>query len=364
MFFVSFISLGLLTACSDSTGSSGNEPGRVAFFPFAYPQGVSPDGKSVSFQDLAGPTGAEIYLYDVATRTLTLATQAGSNMNDIAHGISNNGVIVSAYSVPVEAATWSQANGWQAIASPFATGCDPFVGEAWSVSADGSVVVGHMYDGCRNMAFMHSGGTTTMLEQVGTPSPGDTAPASRASVVSSDGSTAGGYSTLGSLDRWPTIWHADGSGFLLPTGGVFPDDCPGQVNSLSADGSMAGGVWCQHAFYWTQAGGPVDLGLLPSSLEPDESFINAITDNGQLLFGTNGNGFNNPQNATVWTSASGLRALQEVAKQYFVPFPGSMTLLTAAGASDDGAVVIGQGLDADGNFGRYVLTMPVSAYGL
>ena len=237
---VSAISLGLLTACSDSTGSSGNEPGRVAFFPYGFPQGVSPDGKTVMLQNLGGATGAEIYLYDVATRQTSLVTTAGANPNDIANGISNNGVIASAYGDPVQAGIWSQANGWQVIASPFSTGCDPFEGGAWDVSADGSVVVGHFYEGCANQAFISSGGVTTMLARIGT-NDFDSIPSSRASVVSNDGTTAAGYTTLGALDRVPAIWHADGSGFVVPTGGVFPDDCPGDINALSADGSMAAG---------------------------------------------------------------------------------------------------------------------------
>ncbi|MFI5209971.1 MAG: hypothetical protein ACHQ2E_05960, partial [Gemmatimonadales bacterium] len=212
--FVSSICLGLLAACSDSTGSSGNEPGRVAFVPYGFPQGVSPDGKTVMFQSLGGATGAEVYFYDVATRQTSLVTTAGSNSNDIANGLSNDGVIASAYGDPVQAGIWSQANGWQVITSPYSTGCDPFEGGAWDVSADGSVVVGHFYEGCANQAFISTGGVTTMLARLGT-NDFDSIPSSRASVVSNDGTTAAGYSTLGALDRVPAVWHADGSGFLV-----------------------------------------------------------------------------------------------------------------------------------------------------
>jgi hypothetical protein len=364
VFLVTSVCLGLLAACSDSTGSSGSEPGRVHFFSYPFPAGVSPDGKTVMFQDLSAATGAEIYLYDVATRKLSLATQAGSNFNDIAHGLSNNGVIASAYSNPVQAAVWSPADGWQTMASPFTIGCDIFAGEAWSVSSDGSVAVGQFFNGCRNEAFMSRNGVTTMLERVGTPPDLDSIPASRASVVSNDGTTAGGYTTFGLLDRRPAVWHSDGSGLLLPTGGVFADDCPGQVNALSVDGTIAGGVWCQHAFYWTQAGGPVDLGQLPGTDINDQAFVNAISANGQLMFGTNGDGFFGPQNATVWTAAKGTRLLQDVAGQYLVQIPAGATLLTASKASADGTVVIGQAIDGNGHFATYVLTMPVSAYGL
>ena len=365
------LTLGALSACSDSTGSGGNEPGRINFIPYPYAQAVSPDGKTVLVQDPFG--GAmDVYFYDVATKQVSLKTQAGTNPSDVVWGISNNGVIAGNYGEPVQAATWSEAGGWTTFPSQYPSGCDAFLSSGWDVNADGTVFVGMDWNTCTVSSWMVNTSTgspvVTQLQILGTPFPGDTVPPSnRAIVVSDDGTIAGGTAQNGaaSVDRAPAIWHADGSGFLIPTGGVFADDCPGEVLALSTDGSMAAGTWCQNAYYWTQAGGVVDLGRLPTTDPIDQVFANAIAANGQLIFGTSGNGFFGLQQAWVWTPAKGMRALQDVLKEYYVQIPDGYSLLTVKSASADGTVVTGQAASADGKFfGTYVLTVPVSAYGL
>jgi hypothetical protein len=356
--------LGALTACSDSTGAGANEPGRVNFVSMPFPEGISPDGKTVLIHDPFS-AGGDLYFYDVATHQLALQAQVGSNPADMAHGLSNTGVIAASYSDPIQAGVWSQANGWQVIESQYPGGCDVNIGDAYDVSADGSVVVGMDWNGCETRAFRNSGGITVLLEAVGVAMPGSSSPGSRATVVSDDGSTAGGWATNGFIDRYPAIWAADGSGFTIPTGGVFADDCPGEVLSLSADGSMAGGTWCQHAFYWTQAGGPVDLGRLPDNGDFDNAYANAIAANGQLIFGASGNSFfGTPLKAFVWTAAKGMRPLQEVLAQYFVQIPEGYVLMNVLGASADGTVVYGQATTPDYRQITFIATVPVAAYGL
>jgi len=365
LLLVPALTLGALTGCSDSTGSSGSESGEIRFIPAPFPDAVSPDGKTVLVRDISGPPG-DVYAYDVATHKMSLVTSVGSSPLAVARGLSNTGVIVASYSDPGQAGVWSEAAGWQVLASPFPAGCDAVVGDAWSVSADGSVVAGHFFDGCRNEAFMSRGGVITILERIGTPLEGDSIPRSRATVVSNDGSTAAGYASLNGNDSWPAIWAADGSGFTLPSGGVFADDCPGEINALSADGSMAGGIWCQRAFTWTKAGSPVDLGKLPGNTDSDNASVNAIADNGNLLFGSSGNSwFGTPEQAFVWTAAKGMRPLAEALRGYLnFQNPKGYTLLNALHASADGTVVIGQAASPDGTIATYVVSVPISAYGL
>jgi hypothetical protein len=366
LLMVPTLALGALTACSDSTGTSGNEPGRIHFISYPYPQAVSPDGKTVMVQDPFSGTN-DVYFYDVATHRLSLQTQLGSNPSDLANGLSNNGVIAASYGDPVSAAFWSKANGWTVIPSTWPTGCDAFVADGWDVSADGSVVVGMDWSNCHVSAWRWTNGTKTALELLGAPFPGDTTPPSnRPTVVSDDGTIAAGFAQTAAVDRYPAMWASDGSGSLIPTGGVFADDCPGEVTSISADGSVLGGTWCQHAFYWSQASGVVDIGRLPESGDFDVTVATAVTNGGNLIFGSNGGGFfGTPPHAFVWTAAKGMRQLQEAANEYLVQIPAGYSLLNVTSASADGTVVIGQAVSADGSFyGTYVLTVPLVAYGL
>ncbi|MFI5211094.1 MAG: hypothetical protein ACHQ2E_11665, partial [Gemmatimonadales bacterium] len=291
LLFISTLAIGGLTACSDSTGSSSNEPGRIHFIPYPYPQAVSPDGKTVMVQNPYSQAN-DVYFYDVATHQLSLQTQMGTNPSDIANALSNNGMIAGSFGDPIQAGLWSQSNGLSLIPSQFPTGCDTFVADGWDVSADGSVVVGMDWSNCHVTAWRWENGNKTALELLGAPFPGDTTPPSnRPTVVSDNGTIAAGFAQTAAVDRFPAMWTADGSGTLLPTGGVFADDCPGEVTAISADGSVLGGTWCQHAFYWSQASGVVDIGRLPESGDFDVTVATAITDGGQLIFGSNGGGF-------------------------------------------------------------------------
>jgi hypothetical protein len=365
------LTLGALTACSDSTGSSGNEPGRINFIPMAYPQAVTPDGKTVMVQDPFGQA-MDVYFYDVATKQLKFQTQAGTSYNDIAWGLSNNLVIAGNYNDPAVAGIWSQADGWTSLTSQSGELCDGNTTVAWDIDAAGTSVAGMEWNAnCTVTGWLwnNSSGTPvwTALDTLGSPWPGDTTvPSNRPTIISDDGSTLAGFAQNGAMnvDRSPAIWHADGSGFLIPTGGVFTDDCPGEVLALSADGSMAAGTWCQNAFYWTQAGGVVDLGRLPTTDPIDNVYANAIAANGQLIFGTSGNGFFGLQQAWVWTAATGMQSLQDVLTKYFVQVPAGYYLLSARSASADGTVVIGQAATPDGYIVTYVVNVPVTAYGL
>ena len=336
-----------------------------------WAQDVSPDGKTVMVQDPFSATRG-VYFYDVATKQLTLQFEQGSDENDIAWALSSNGAVAGNFGDTPQAGIWSQAGGLTTLPTHAAANCDAFSSIAWDVSADGSSVAGMDWNGaCQTTSWIWStaSGTPvwTALDTLGTLFPGDTGvPSNRAIVISNDGSTIGGTARNGALsvDRAPAIWHADGSGFMIPTGGVFADDCPGEVLALSPDGSMAAGTWCQNAYSWTQAGGVVDLGRLPTTDPTDEVYANAIAANGKLIFGTSGNGFFGIQQPWVWTAATGMRDLTSVLKQYFVQVPAGYYLATVRAASADGTVVIGQAYSPEGLQVTYVLTVPVSAYGL
>lgn len=188
-------------------------------------------------------------------------------------------------------------------------------------------------------------------------------PANRATVISDDGSVVAGWAQTSMVDRWPAIWNPDGSGFQL-SGGVFPDDTPGEVLSISADGNVVAGIWGSDAFYWTEATDVVNIGKLPDAQPFDNTYANAIARNGELIFGTCGSPFFSLPRAFVWTAAGGMQQLDSLAVAAGVTIPEGYLITHVQAASADGTVVLGVAYGPNFSQVTFVLTLPVSAYGL
>lgn len=365
----------LLAGCSDaSTGPSAatTVTPRLDIVNAFYSVGLTPDGSRAAFESDAG----DLYFYDTRTGALELKTYVGDLSFTVATGMSANGVVTALHGNPVQPAFWTENSDWTPLATPYHHGCFSGYGEdtggAWDVSADGNVIVGLLWNGCNASAFRWDGagnGIVTELQLLGENFPGNTnPPTNRATKVSADGQIAGGFAQTAQVDRWPAYWRADGTGALL-TGG--PDGTPGEVLSISADGTMLAGYWGTDAFYWTQDVGTVIIGKLPDA-DPysDNTYVNAIAADGKLLFGTCGNvWFGNPPRAFVWTQGAGMRPLAEVAAAGGVTIPEGITLGNVMHASADGQVITGTATDGSGAsaFPRsvtFVLHLPKSAYGL
>ncbi|HQR18156.1 MAG TPA: hypothetical protein PK948_07285, partial [Gemmatimonadales bacterium] len=242
----------------------------------------------------------------------------------------------------------------------------------WDIDSAGHTAVGLVWNGCNAEAFLwtDAGGPANFvaLDLLGDPSPENGAPPiNRATVISDDGQTAAGFAShvadvggnLYWIDRWPAIWHANGSGFLLPSNPVFTDDCPGEVLAIAGNGSLVTGVWCDHAFLWSEATGVVDL-------TPGESgHGQAVARNGELVFGTVGGGFfGGPPQPFVWTEAGGVQYLLDIALANGISLPNNSYWEAVVAASADGTVVVGTVYDEAFQLHTYVLKLPVSAYGL
>lgn len=325
---------------------------------------VTPDGGTALMFDLGSTAGAT-YFYDTASDTLTLKTFVGSPQRAFPTGISATQRVSAIHGDPNEAGLWTQAGGWLDLGNVYPNGCGPDQGAAWDLSADGSVAIGMLWHDCNGVAFRWTNaGGLVPLQLLGAPFPGSpNPPTNRATKISDDGSTVGGFAQTELVDRWPAIWRANGSGFLLP-GGVFTDDSPGEVLSVSADGTRVAGVWNFEGFTWTQSEGVVPLGLLPGALPGGQTFPNAIAADGQLIFGKVSPGFFDPPTVFVWTAAHGMRDLRELAVANGLVLPAGMTLDNVLGASADGSVLVGTAFDENFRFYAFALKMPVAAYGL
>jgi hypothetical protein len=359
--------LGALAGCSDesATGpSAGPKPG-IRFVRLSMPVDLTPDGSIAAIQDGSSPAG-DLYFYHTATGALELKTQVGDPLRTFASAISANGVVTALHNEPVQAGFWTAASEWTDLTTPYLNGCGADYAGAWDVSANGHVIVGLVWNGCAAEAFRWDAGGSgimTPLQLLGESFPGSSnPPANRATVISDDGSTTAGWAQTSLVDRSPAIWKADGTGFLL-TG--FTPDAPGEVLSISADGKMVAGTWADSAFYWTSSTGVVNMGKLPN----DGSFVggtyaNAIAAGGKLIFGTDGSPFFTLPRAFAWSASGGMQQLDSLAVAHGITIPDGYFLTHVQAASADGSVVLGVAYDANFNQVTFVLTLPVSAYGL
>ncbi len=341
------------------TGGSAAGPG-ISFLDLAVPVDLTPDGKTALLEDIAAAHG-DLYFYDTSNGQLTKKTELGDPAFDLATGISADGHISAMYANPVLAGLWAESGGWMDLGTPYSAGCDVNTAGSWDLSASGQVVVGMAWDGCTGVAFRWTQADgMKALDVIGTSSSGG-APSNRATKVSDDGQVAGGFAENGPLDRSPAIWKADGSGVLLdPT----EQDWPGEVLSVSADGSVVAGTRGYDGFFWTEQGGMVSLGKLSTAQSLDVAYPNAVVAGGELIFGGSGDPFMTTPVAFVWTKTDGMRPLQDVATANGVTLPTGYLLVDVLAASSDGSVVLGTAYDASSQSKSFVLRLPTSAYGL
>ena len=180
-------------------------------------------------------------------------------------------------------------------------------------------------------------------------------PTNRATVVSGDGAITAGFAESALVDRLPARWTADGHGeVLVPLDG----DAPGEVLSISADGSVLAGTWGFDGFTWTEAAGVQILPRLEGPLPSDPVFPNAMTADGRTVFGGVGSAFFTIPTAFVWTAADGMRPLTALTTAAGIELPEGLVLTSVLGASADGTVLVGIAMDADAATHSFVLRLP------
>jgi len=173
-----------------------------------------------------------------------------------------------------------------------------------------------------------------------------------------DGQVAAGWAERSSADRSPPVWTADGHGFLLD-----PDDAetPGEVLSISADGTIMAGILGGDGFVWTKGTGLAHLIRFDQALPSDPVYPNAMTGDGAVVFGGVGDAFFSTPIAFAWTERGGMVALADVATAAGVTVPDGVLLDSVLGASADGTVTIGTAMDVNGASKTFVLRLPASA---
>lgn len=364
---LSSLVLAALSACSNDDNNAPPPPEvepSLTFVNVFQPVDVTPDG-SIALLQQYNATG-EFYYYRPATGSLEFVGEVGDGSLSAITGITADGRVTGFYFTTdsIRAGLWSLAGGWEELANTvFNVGCDFNVASAWDATADGSTVVGMLWDGCRVAAgnWNTVTGTNTMMQRLGANWSPEMAPDNRASAIADDGSLSGGWASTELAGRFPALWRQDGTGFLLEG---LPPENGGEVMAISADGSMAAGYWGGDAFYWTQATGAVSIGYLESEDSFGGAIANAIAADNRLIFGVSGSPFWGTPQTFVWTQAAGMRPLVDVITEAGLTIPEGTSLTNVIAASTDGTVVLGQAMDADFNVISFVLVLPESAYGL
>jgi probable HAF family extracellular repeat protein len=317
----------------------------------------------------------------------TLAgTEAGSS---VALGISGDGNVVIGYD---DSARSTQAFRWTEGQGMSGLGYLPNrnFSDARSASADGSVVVGF------------SGGafawTSSSGMQAQTPPPGGIC--GTANGVSANGTVAVGECQNSGGVYEAVLWSSPASASWL---GTLPGANESRAWDVSGDGSVAIGLSIgsqTQAFRWTAADGMVGLGFLDGGTNSQAFGISAdgtaivgsardadgltrafrwTADSGMQALGPGtaraasadgsvvvGSYFRNGliKEAFVWTEATGMQNLFDLLVHSGVEGLDGWHLEEAAGISDDGRRIVGNGYGPDGVHQGFIVALaPVPAPG-
>jgi uncharacterized protein with beta-barrel porin domain len=255
----------------------------------------------------------------------------GVSLSSVAAGISADGSMVVG---TTESGVIFQAYRWTAQTGMVGLGpTEPFSGgsSASDVSADGSVLSATIIGGSQAARWTAATGFQR-LDSVGTNS--------QAYSISADGNVIVGFtnglaSASGEAFRWTAATGVVGLGFLPGNAGsrAIGTNADGGVivgdSSLFAPGDSRG----MRAFRWTQPTGMTGLGVLSGD---NVSTASVVTANGLTIFGTsfllNGSFLLVSGQAFRWTQASGMVGLGAL--------PGD-NFSNAFAVSADGAVMVG-----------------------
>jgi probable HAF family extracellular repeat protein len=125
---------------------------------------------------------------------------------------------------------------------------------------------------------------------------------------------------------------------------------------ISSDGSVLAGYADtaenqQHAFRWTIGTGMVDLGTL---IGTTRSLPIAISSDGTTVVGYADNGNGTQSQAFLWTQSTGMQSVATWLANAGVTVPAGWVLRNAYGVNQDGTVIVGDAIDANGTTQAYL----------
>jgi probable HAF family extracellular repeat protein len=330
----------------------------------SYVSAISTDGTTAVGVGSA-PTGLEPFRWTQADGMASLGKLTPSDADESATGVSSDGSVIVGRSGN-EAYRWT-SGGMVGLGylPPVVAGEEAVIGNAEGVSGDGSFAVGWDYFNgpCYSGEFgpvcdaRFSGFTWTGA--------GGLAPFSPASAIPRDVSASGavivGDGVNGSnleAFRYDTV-----GGFALL--GRLTGHARSDANAVSADGSTVVGQssvgstpW--EAFRWTQAGGMQGLGNLNSGTFGGSEAL-GVSGDGSLVVGTAPS--DTGSTAFIWDEAHGMRALTQILIDELGLDLTGWTLTRATDISADGTVIVGWGMNPNGDSESWIAVIPEPSTG-
>jgi probable HAF family extracellular repeat protein len=269
----------------------------------------------------------------------------------VARGVSSDGsVIVGTRGTEFGSQAFRWENGVMTELEDIPSGHYPnMYTMANSISANGSVIVGS------STSFEVVKWEDSVITSLGS---------GRAYSVSGDGSVIVGVSSSSSAFRWTSSTGMSGLNGL-PNGGTFSSG----ATAVSSNGQViVGGSYTSddiyppmEAFRW-ENGTAIGLGDLPGGAF--YSLANDLSADGSVIVGysvTSGDIHNGTKQAFIWDSQNGMRNFQNVlVNDYGLNLTG-WSLLEATGISDNGMVIVGNGINPNGYEEAWIATVPEPA---
>ena len=296
---------------------------------------VSGDGNTV----LGRIGGGSAFLWTQSAGVEILKDADGSDFRVNEPSLSGDGSVVVYYFD--EGYQWTASNGVELL-SPASGGTRSL---ALGVNDDGSAIVGYSEISGIDYATLWTSPTNAQnLGILGTNSP-----RSLASDVSGDGSVVVGSTSVDVGNRNAFRWTNETGMVALGLG---------TATAVSRDGKVVVGVDITGpslAFRWAQASGNVSLGDLPGGINQSVAF--GVSADGSVVVG---NGEDEEgRNAFIWTEAGGIRSIKDVLANDFGlgSDVNGWNIFHASAVSWDGKVIVGYGVNPDGNSEAWVASL-------
>lgn len=251
-----------------------------------------------------------------------------------------------------EMSYYDRANGTWTICGNLGANSGSSASSGWGISRDGRTVVGlgWVNAGSAHGCYWREGAGMTSLGST------VTGRSTRVNGTNADGTVFVGWQDSSTGFRQGCRWVGGAQTLLSGPGGPL-----GEAGGCSADGSVVVGNGVSsnshQAWRWTAAGGAVNIG--PPPVSGWRGAAVAISDDGQTIVGfyrpwpapaTFGRGF-------IWTAASGMRDLTDLAISQGISIPAGTILALPLDLSGDGRTVVGQSRSSSNVVSGFVLRL-------